>query len=117
MVGFDSKFQEQKSLNGEPVISINPDLTTAVDLTIAKGLLENAAVAFIGDQKGGDFDISFSEAKFFLSGDNASGGNNEDVIRPLFGAKDITDRWAGRWIIDFNPRWVEFPAACCETVY
>ena len=49
-------------LDGEPVAEIYSDLTarrgaTAVDLTLARRLPENRGVAFMGDTKGGAFDV------------------------------------------------------------
>lgn len=51
------------ALNGEPVDAIHADLTArrggrGVDLTGAERLRENAGVAFMGDTKGGSFDVT-----------------------------------------------------------
>jgi type II restriction/modification system DNA methylase subunit YeeA len=57
MLGLGRGFQE-RGLNGAPTVRINGDLTGAVsDLTKAARLDENADVAFMGDTKGGAFDI------------------------------------------------------------
>ena len=45
------------ALDGEPVNSINPNLTAGLDLTKVRRLKENRGIAFMGDTKGGPFDI------------------------------------------------------------
>ena len=57
MIGFGQGFSELR-LDGVPVDQINPDLSgSGIDLTRAARLKENAGVAFMGDTKGGAFDI------------------------------------------------------------
>ena len=55
-------------LDGQPVDEIYTDLTArrvgaGVDLTDVRRLPENAGVAFMGDTKGGPFDISGDQAR------------------------------------------------------
>ena len=57
MVGFDGGEQTQKTLDGRLVSKINPNLTSEIDLTKATRLIENADISFMGDTKGGLFDI------------------------------------------------------------
>ena len=45
------------TLDGEPVKTINANLTSALDLTQARRLEENLNLSFMGDTKGGAFDI------------------------------------------------------------
>ena len=54
-------------LNGENAPRINADLTSAsVDLTHAVRLPQNAGVAFMGDTKGGPFDLPGDQAREWL---------------------------------------------------
>ena len=82
--------------------AINANLTVGVDLTAAKRLEENLGIAFMGDTKGGPFDIPDKLARQMLSSPNPHGKGNEDVVRPWVNGRDITDRSRGMWIIDFG---------------
>ena len=58
-------------LDGQPVDEIYTDLTarrdgTGVDLTGVRHLPENAGVAFMGDTKGGPFDVAGDQAHEWL---------------------------------------------------
>ena len=53
IVGFDDGSEKERMLDGEPVQSINSNLTEGVDLTAAVRLKENFGIAFMGDTKGG----------------------------------------------------------------
>ena len=58
-------------LDGEPVDEIHTDLTArrgaaGVDLTGVRRLPENAGVAFMGDTKGGPFDVAGDQAREWL---------------------------------------------------
>jgi hypothetical protein len=60
MVGFDGDQEKERLLDGKPVAQINADLSAAdADLTTAARLRENLGLAFMGDTKGGPFDISW----------------------------------------------------------
>ena len=103
MVGFDNGTIDTFELDGKIVNTINPDLTALSDLTTAKNLLENVALAFIGTQKGGPFDISFDIAKKMLSeSGNPNNRPNSDVIKPWVNGEDITGVSKGMWVIDFG---------------
>ena len=91
------------TLDGERVDAIHPDLTSAVDLTVARRLSENAGVAFMGDTKGGAFDVSGDLASEWLRlPANANGRPNADVLRAWANGMDVTRRPSGRWIVDFG---------------
>ena len=104
------------ALNGEPVDAIHADLTArragrGVDLTGAKRLRENAGVAFMGDTKGGSFDVPGDLAAQWLRlPANPNGRPNADVLRPWANGMDITRRPAGKWIVDFGWEAREEPA-------
>lgn len=102
MVGFDEGAETNRQFNGQKANSISADLTSAVDTTIAKVLTENADLSFIGDQKGGAFDIDASVAKMWIEQSNPSGVSNADVLRPWVNGSDIVQVNRGMWIIDFG---------------
>ena len=102
IVGFDDGSEGQRELDGQSVPAINANLTVGVDLTAAKRLEENLGIAFMGDTKGGPFDIPDKLARQMLSSLNPHGKGNEDVVRPWVNGRDITDRSRGMWIIDFG---------------
>ena len=101
MVGFDGGFEPTRQLNGSPVESINANLSTGADLTLAARLTENAGIAFMGDTKGGPFDIPASLATEMIASPNPHNRSNAEVIKPWVNGRDITDRPRGMWIIDF----------------
>ena len=104
MVGFDNGIEMKIALNGLPVTNINPDLTaSAFDISVAGILPENARISFLGDVKGGSFDITNDEAQRMLrDASNPDGRHNSEVIRRTANATDITRRWRDYWIIDFG---------------
>ena len=102
IVGFDDGFEKVRALDGEPVESINSNLTVGVDLTEADRLKANMGIAFMGDTKGGPFDIPHSIAQQMLDSPNPHGKSNSEVVRPRLNGKDITARPSGTWIIDFG---------------
>ncbi|MDT7953315.1 MAG: hypothetical protein RQ966_17565 [Acetobacteraceae bacterium] len=83
---------------------IHADLTAgATNLTTARRLKENAGVAFMGDTKGGAFDIPGKLARTCLKlPTNANGRPNADVLRPWANGMDVTRRPSDTWIIDFG---------------
>ena len=82
------------------------------DLTKAARLAENGGVAFMGDTKGGPFDIDGDQAREWLRlPANPNGRTNADVLRPWANGMDVTRRPAGKWIIDFGTETGETEAA------
>jgi hypothetical protein len=57
MIGFDDGSEKARVLDGKPVKVINANLTATADVTKARRLAANLNVAFMGDTKGGPFDI------------------------------------------------------------
>ena len=104
----DGESVPEARLDGRPVDEIHADLTAkrggaGVDLTQAKRLAENIGVAFMGDTKGGPFDISGDLARAWLHlPTNPNGRPNADVLRPWINGMDLTRRPAGKWIVDFG---------------
>jgi len=95
-------------LDGAAVDEVYTDLTArrdgiGVDLTKARRLAENAGVAFMGDTKGGPFDIPGDLAREWLClPANPNGRTNADVLKPWVNGMDLTRRPAGKWIVDFG---------------
>ena len=83
MVGFDDGKEETRELDGVEVSKIYTNLTSGeTDVTKARRLKENLGIAFMGDTKGGPFDIPEGLAKQLLAQPNPDGRSNEDVVRP-----------------------------------
>ena len=95
-------------LDGQSVDEIYADLTArrgaaGVDLTRVRPLKSNASVAFMGDTKGGPFDIVGDQAREWLRlPANPNGRTNADVLKPWVNGMDLTRRPAGKWIVDFG---------------
>ena len=106
-------------LNGVAVPAIHADLTAgAANLTMARRLLENAGVAFMGDTKGGAFDVPGELARqWLLLPTNPNGRPNADVLRPWANGMDITRRPSDTWIIDFGWTMTEAEAAYYAAPY
>jgi len=118
MVGFDDGTETVRMLDGRPVETINSDLSTAVDLTSASQLTENAGVSFIGTQKSGPFDLTPDQAKDMIAQlGNPNGRPNSDVVKPWINAKDVTQVNRGMWVIDFGVDMSEADAAMYEAPF
>lgn len=103
MIGFDNGDEKSIFLDDYQVNKINSDLTARINLPSAITLVENLNLAFIGTQKGGNFDIPWEQALAMLDlRENPNGKPNSDVIRPWINGLDITRGPQGMWIIDFG---------------
>ena len=102
IVGFDDGTEPSRELDGATVKSINANLTEGVDLTTAVRLDENLGIAFMGDTKGGPFDIPAKVALELVNQPNPDGRDNRVVVRPRANGKDVTSRPSDTWIIDFG---------------
>jgi type II restriction/modification system DNA methylase subunit YeeA len=113
------KEERQPQLDGKPVERIGADLTASKsDLTTARPLAENKSIAFMGDTKGGAFDIPGDLARRWLQLPlNPNGRPNSDVLRPWINGMDLTRRSANKWIIDFGWEMDEREAALYETPF
>ena len=98
----------ERRLDGQPVDAVHADLTAqrggvGVDLTGVGHLRENAGVAFMGDTKGGPFDVAGDQAREWLClPANPNDRTNADVLKPWVNGMDLTRRPAGKWIVDFG---------------
>jgi hypothetical protein len=115
MIGFDDGSETRRFLNetpdddphgalerARPVEGINANLTHRADLTRARRLKENLAIAFQGPVKVGPFDIVETSAMRMLNQPNPHGKPSSDVVRPWLNGLDITRRSRRMWIIDFG---------------
>jgi hypothetical protein len=103
MIGFGNGDESFRTLDGQAVSSINADLTAEANLTQAQPLVENQGIGFRGNQKGGPFDVTETEARKMLSAPlNANGRSNSDVVRRWYNGLDVTRRPRSMWIIDFG---------------
>jgi len=118
MVGFDNGAETVRQLDDQQVSSIHSDLTAGVNITHAKPLAENRDIAYMGDTKGGAFDLPPEEAAKFLNAPvNPNGRPNSDVIRPWVNGLDITRRPRNYYIIDFGTNTSEAEAALYEAPF
>ena len=119
----DDELTPERRLDDETVDEIYTDLTArrgeaGVDLTKARRLARNAGVAFMGDTKGGPFDIPGDLAREWLREPaNPNGRPNSDVLAPWMNGMAVTRRPADKWIVDFGWTMVKEEAALYEAPY
>lgn len=106
-------------LDGRPATRINADLTSGdLDLTKAKRLDENLGTSFMGDTKGGAFDVPGELARAWLAMPlNPNGRPNAEILRPWRNGQDITRRSADKWIIDYGWELSETEASLFEAPF
>ena len=108
----------ERRLDGEVVDAIHRDLTADIDLTRAQRLYRNMGVVFMGDTKGGPFDISGVRAREWLQAPaNPNGESNAKVLRPWRNGMDLTRRPADKWVVDFGWNMVREEAALYEAPF
>lgn len=93
---------EPMRLDGNQVTSINADLTTNLYLGNVRSLSENKVISFMGDTKGGAFDISPSVAREFLASPSVHEQSNLKAVIPWINGRDVNSRPRGFWIVDFG---------------
>jgi type II restriction/modification system DNA methylase subunit YeeA len=116
-VGQDDGSDNERTLDGRPVVRINANLTSGLDLTRARRLAENSSIAFQGPVKVGPFNISAALAWQMLSTPNPDGRGNRDVVRPWVNGFDIAGRPRHMWIVDFGAGCSEREAALYEAPF
>lgn len=96
--------EDATRLNGQISTQINSDLTAgSLDFTRLKRLFENREIAFMGDTKGGAFDIPGEIARDWLQEPlNPNCKPNAEVLRPWRNGLDLTRRPRDKWLIDFG---------------
>ena len=119
----DDKSRPERRLDDETVDEIYSDLSArrgeaGVDLTKARRLPRNAGVAFMGDTKGGPFDVPGDLAREWLQEPtNPNGRPNSDVLAPWMNGMALTRRPADKWIVDFGWNMVKEEAALYEAPF
>jgi hypothetical protein len=108
LAAFDGGEETARTLDGRAVATINPDLTSAADVTTAAILPANQGISFQGPSPKAPFDIDAETAAAMLADTgNPNGRPNSDVVRPVVSAVDIGQSWRGKWSIDFALRPLE----------
>ncbi|MGO9918091.1 MAG: class I SAM-dependent DNA methyltransferase [Isosphaeraceae bacterium] len=102
IIGFDDGSEKSKTLDGISCATINSNLSSVADIAEARRLAVNVGIAFMGDTKGGGFDIPERLALTLLNAPNPHGRPNSDVIVPWINGLDVTRRNRNMWIIDFG---------------
>ncbi len=121
--GADDAYRPETRMDGEPADEIHSDLTVrrggaGIDLTGAKRIPANNGVAFMGDTKGGPFDIPGDLAREWLRlPANPNGRPNADVLKPWVNGMDLTRRPSDKWIVDFGWSMTEADAALYEAPF
>ncbi len=117
MAGFDRGEEKDRLLDGEVVPQIHTNLRSTTDTTKAKPIAANLAISFMGDTKGGAFDVSDAQALVIMQQPNPHGRPNSDVIVPWINGLDVTRRSRDMWIIDFGTDKVLEEAASYEAPF
>ncbi|MDE0060131.1 MAG: class I SAM-dependent DNA methyltransferase, partial [Defluviicoccus sp.] len=121
--GAEDAFKPETRLDGELADEIHSDLTarrgrSGIDLTGAKRIQANIGTAFMGDTKGGPFDVPGDLAREWLRlPANPNGRPNADVLKPWVNGMDLTRRPADKWIVDFGWSMTEADAALYEAPF
>ena len=119
----DGGVAPDRCLDGETVDEIYTDLTArrgeaGIDLTKARRLARNVGVAFMGDTKGGPFDVPGDLAREWLREPaNPNGRPNSGVLKPWMNGMAITRRSTDKWIVDFGWEMEEGAAALYEAPF
>ncbi len=117
IIGFDDGSETARVLDGQKASAINPDLTAGANVTGARELRENQDIGFVGDVKGGPFDIDAQTARSLLSDPPPNGKPSSDVVRPYTNGLDVTRRSRAVWVIDFGSTMSESEAASYGTPF
>jgi hypothetical protein len=103
MLGFDNGTDPDRILDGVPVVSVNANLTSELDLTVARRLAENFDTCFMGPSAKGPFEIDEATAQAMLAAPlNVNGRPNSDVVRPVLNAADLVKKSRNMWTVDFG---------------
>ncbi len=107
-----------RQLDGEIVPSINPNLTTGVDVSQAGVLPTNRGRSLLGIQKSGPFDVPGNIARAWLClPTNPNGRHNCEVLKPYWNGDDLTGRPRDIWIVDLPSGLSEADASSFEAPF
>jgi type II restriction/modification system DNA methylase subunit YeeA len=104
MIAFDDGQETHRILDGRHVETINADLSSNADTTLAKRINDIRGQGYIGTTKKESFDIPEQFAIELLAAHNPHGRPNSDILRPYANGNTITKGSRGFWIIDFGER-------------
>ncbi len=102
IIGFDDGSEKSKTLDGITSTTINSNPSSVADITQARRLSANVGLVFMGDTKGGSFEIPEQLALALLDAPNPHGRPSSDVVVPWINGSDVTRRNRNLWIIDFG---------------
>jgi len=103
VIGFDDGAESVKVVDGQPVQTIESDLSPTGVAFNPRQLPENSGISFQGPIKVGPFDIDGNLARELLSlPTNVNGRSNSDVVKRYVNGADIVGRPRNIWIIDFG---------------
>lgn len=102
IVCFGRDVREVRYLDGHEVESIFPDLTAAVNTSLAARLPANRGIAYQGVILMGDFTVAPEVAENWLPIRNPGGRPNSDVLFPYLNAQDVTRDSRRVWVVDFG---------------
>jgi type II restriction/modification system DNA methylase subunit YeeA len=102
MIGFDDGTEKARTLDGNPVPTINANLTADADTVAASKIKSNAGICYIGTTKKAPLDIDDATALAILAEPNPNGRSSSDVVVPYLNADAVTKRDPNTWIIDFG---------------
>ena len=102
LIGFDDGAERQVVLDGASVACIHASLSSFANFASARVLPDHLSMSFMGDTKGGAFDVSWEQALQWCLQPNASGKPNSDVLVPWANGLDLTRRSRSMCIIDFG---------------
>ena len=114
MIGFDDGSERTRTLDGDAVLEIHSNLTSATDVTQARKLKESDGIAFKGTCKAGPFDISEAVALEWLQLPNPHNRPNSEVVRPWINGTGILKRPEPMWVIAGNAQGLR--RRCCSSV-
>lgn len=92
MIGFGAILGESLELDGNRVAAINSDLSPVRNFSVRCVLCvlkSNDSLSFEGDQKGGKFDPTETEAICLLTSPNPIGNSSSDVVFPRANAETL----------------------------
>lgn len=109
-----------KHFNGVPVERISTLLQpisnhpSEIDPATARSLAENSNASYFGLCLAGPFKVSAQLAAHWLRLPNPNGRSNSEVLKPIYNGSDVTNRWAGQWVVDFGASMMEEEASLFE---
>jgi len=104
LVCFSGGSKSTCMLDGIPVPTIQPDLTSGADAALINAVRqhENEGAWAYGSQEKGDFSVAAATARHLLRQPNPHGKPNSDVLKRAVNAKQIVQRRTDDWVVDFG---------------